>query len=73
MAGLAAVFYEHSSGLYHEYGGWLNVCPGLAAVGLPFRLWAWPMVSLLRLKRAGTVGLAGEAKGFLGTEEGLKR
>lgn len=48
---LAASFYKYSSGLYHEHGAWLNVSPGIAAVGVPFRLWAWPELSLFRLKR----------------------
>lgn len=46
---LAAAFYKYSSGLYHEHGGWLNVSRGIAAVGLPFRLWAWPEISLIKL------------------------
>lgn len=48
---LAAVFYKYSSGLYHEHGAWLNVSRGLAAVGVPFRLWAWPEISLITLVR----------------------
>ena len=48
---LAAAFYKYSSGLYHEHGAWLNVSRGVAAVGIPFRLWAWPEVSLLTLTK----------------------
>lgn len=48
---LAAAFYKYSSGLYHEHEAWLNVSPGVAAVGVPFRLWAWPEISLIKLKR----------------------
>ena len=48
---LAAAFYKYSSGLYHEHGAWINVSKGLAAVGVPFRLWAWPEVNLITLKR----------------------
>lgn len=48
---LAAAFYKYSSGLYHEHEAWLNVSPGIAAVGVPFRMWAWPELSLIRLKR----------------------
>lgn len=49
---LAAVFYRYSSGLYHEKGAWINVCRGIAAVGVPYRLWAWPEISLIKLLRA---------------------
>ncbi|MDR1922587.1 MAG: metallophosphoesterase [Candidatus Adiutrix sp.] len=49
---LASMFYKYSSGLYHENGCWLNVSRGLASVGVPFRLWAWPEVNLITLKRA---------------------
>ena len=48
---LAAAFYKYSSGLYHDHGAWLNVSRGLAAVGIPFRLWAWPQISLITLNR----------------------
>lgn len=30
---------------------WLNVSRGLAAVGAPFRLWAWPEIDILTLKK----------------------
>jgi predicted MPP superfamily phosphohydrolase len=49
---LAARFYKYSSGLYHDHSAWLNVSRGLAAVGLPFRLFAWPEIDLLELKKA---------------------
>lgn len=48
---LAAAFYKYSSGLYHDHGAFINVSRGLAAVGVPFRLWAWPEISLITLKR----------------------
>lgn len=48
---LAAAFYKYSSGLYHEHDAWINVCRGLAAVGVPFRLWAWPEISTIKLTR----------------------
>jgi predicted MPP superfamily phosphohydrolase len=48
---LAANFYKYSSGLYHDWPAWLNVSRGLASVGLPFRLFAWPEIDLLELKR----------------------
>ena len=48
---LAAAFYKYSSGLYHEHDAWLNVSPGIAAVGVPFRLWAWPEISIITLNR----------------------
>ena len=49
---LAAAFYKYSSGLYHEHDAWINVSRGLAAVGVPFRLWAWPEISVIKLTRA---------------------
>ena len=51
QANLAAAFYKYSSGLYHEHAAWINVSRGVAAVGVPFRLWAWPEVSLIKLTR----------------------
>ncbi len=48
---LAAAFYKYSSGLYHEHEAWLNVSKGLAAVGIPFRLWAWPEINIITLRR----------------------
>ena len=48
---LASVFFKYSSGLYGQEGGWLNVSRGLAAVGTPFRLWAWPEIDILTLKK----------------------
>lgn len=48
---LAAFFYKYSSGLYRDYGAYIHVSPGLAAVGVPFRLWAWPEIDILTLKR----------------------
>jgi len=48
---LASVFFKYSSGLYSQAGGWLNVSRGLAAVGAPFRLWAWPEIDILTLKK----------------------
>lgn len=48
---LAAAFYKYSSGLYADHNAWLNVCPGLAAVGIPFRLFAWPRIDLITLRR----------------------
>jgi predicted MPP superfamily phosphohydrolase len=51
QANLAAAFYKYSSGLYGQEGGWLNVSRGLAAVGAPLRLWAWPEIDILTLKR----------------------
>lgn len=48
---LAAAFYKYSSGLYHEHEAWLNVSRGVAAVGVPFRLWAWPEISILTLAK----------------------
>lgn len=47
---LAAAFYKYSSGLYHDHGAFINVSRGLAAVGVPFRLWAWPEISLITLR-----------------------
>ena len=49
---LAAAFYKYSSGLYHDYEAWINVSRGLAAVGVPFRLWAWPEISVIKLLKA---------------------
>lgn len=49
---LAAAFYKYSRGLYQQSGGWLNVSPGLAAVGVPFRFGAWPEVSLITLRKS---------------------
>jgi predicted MPP superfamily phosphohydrolase len=48
---LASVFFKYSSGLYGQEDGWLNVSRGLAAVGAPFRLWAWPEIDILTLKK----------------------
>jgi predicted MPP superfamily phosphohydrolase len=48
----AALFYKYSSGLYHDWPAWLNVSRGLAAVGVPFRLFAWPEIDLFELKRS---------------------
>lgn len=47
---LARAFYRYTSGLYHEHDAWLHVSRGVAAVGLPFRLWAWPEINLIRLE-----------------------
>ena len=52
---LAAIFYQYSNGLYHEHGAWLNVSPGLSAVGMPFRLFAWAEASLITLKKTSKV------------------
>ncbi|MDR3037954.1 MAG: metallophosphoesterase, partial [Candidatus Adiutrix sp.] len=52
QANLAAAFYKYTSGLYHEHGAWLNVSRGLASVGMPFRLWAWPEINILTLKKS---------------------
>ncbi len=49
---LAAAFYKYTSGLYRAHDAFLNVSRGLAAVGIPFRLWAWPEINLIRLERA---------------------
>ncbi|MDR0356185.1 MAG: metallophosphoesterase [Deltaproteobacteria bacterium] len=49
---LAAYFYRYSSGLYHEHRGWLNVSRGLSSVGIPFRLFAWPEIDVLTLRKA---------------------
>ena len=51
QANLASAFFKYSSGLYGQEDGWLNVSRGLAAVGAPFRLWAWPEIDLLTLKK----------------------
>jgi predicted MPP superfamily phosphohydrolase len=51
QANLAAFFYQYTSGLYQVGACNLNVSAGLAAVGAPFRLVAWPEISLIRLKR----------------------
>ncbi|MDR2724946.1 MAG: metallophosphoesterase [Candidatus Adiutrix sp.] len=51
QSNLASVFFKYSSGLYGQEGGWLNVNRGLAAVGAPFRLWAWPEIDILTLKK----------------------
>jgi predicted MPP superfamily phosphohydrolase len=51
QANLASVFFKYSSGLYGQADGWLNVSRGLAAVGAPFRLWAWPEIDILTLKK----------------------
>ena len=50
---LAAPFYKYTSGHYQDHGADLYVSRGLAAVGIPFRLWAWPEVNILTLKAAG--------------------
>ncbi|MDR2443967.1 MAG: metallophosphoesterase [Deltaproteobacteria bacterium] len=49
---LASLFYKYSSGLYHDHPTWLNVSRGLGSVGLPFRLFAWPEIDLIVLKKA---------------------
>ena len=49
---LSAAFYKYSSGLYHEHDGWLNVSRGLASVGIPFRLCAWPEISVIKLVKS---------------------
>jgi predicted MPP superfamily phosphohydrolase len=51
QANLASIFFKYSSGLYGQEDGWLNVSRGLAAVGAPFRLWAWPEIDILILKK----------------------
>ena len=51
QANLASAFFKYSSGLYGQEDGWLNVSRGLAAVGAPFRLWAWPEIDILTLKK----------------------
>ncbi|MDR1109899.1 MAG: metallophosphoesterase [Deltaproteobacteria bacterium] len=48
---LAALFYRYSSGLYHDHDCYLNVSRGLASVGLPFRLFAWPEIDVLTLRK----------------------
>ncbi len=48
---LAAFFYKYTGGLYHEHGAWLHVSRGVAAVGIPFRLFAWPEINILKLTR----------------------
>jgi predicted MPP superfamily phosphohydrolase len=47
---LSGYFYRYSSGLYHEHDCWLNVSRGLASVGIPFRLFAWPEIDIITLK-----------------------
>lgn len=48
---LASFFYKYTGGLYHEHGAWLHVSRGVAAVGIPFRLFAWPEINILKLTR----------------------
>ncbi|MDR1049787.1 MAG: metallophosphoesterase [Deltaproteobacteria bacterium] len=48
---LAGLFYRYSSGLYFDHDCYLNVSRGLSSVGLPFRLFAWPEIDLLTLRR----------------------
>jgi predicted MPP superfamily phosphohydrolase len=49
---LAAFFYKYTAGLYPIERGWLNVSCGLASVGVPFRLFSWPEISLITLETA---------------------
>jgi predicted MPP superfamily phosphohydrolase len=49
---LASLFYTYSSGLYHVHKAYLNVSKGISSVGLPFRLFAWPEIDMLVLKKA---------------------
>ncbi|MDR2367955.1 MAG: metallophosphoesterase [Deltaproteobacteria bacterium] len=48
---LAAYFYRYSSGLYSEHDCYLNVSRGLASVGLPYRLFAWPEIDVITLRK----------------------
>ncbi|MDR2406179.1 MAG: metallophosphoesterase [Deltaproteobacteria bacterium] len=52
QANLATLIYEYTSGLYEDFGGFLNVSSGLASVGIPFRFGPWPEFSLITLERA---------------------
>jgi predicted MPP superfamily phosphohydrolase len=49
QANVAAFFYKYTCGLYQEGPAWINVSQGVASVAIPFRLWAWPEVSLITL------------------------
>jgi predicted MPP superfamily phosphohydrolase len=49
---LASFFYRYSSGLYHEHSCYLNISRGLAAVGLPFRLFAWSEIDVIILRKS---------------------
>ncbi|MDR2459317.1 MAG: metallophosphoesterase [Deltaproteobacteria bacterium] len=49
---LARMIYKYNNGLYNEYGSFLNVSCGIAAVGIPFRFGPWPEFSMITLKRA---------------------
>jgi predicted MPP superfamily phosphohydrolase len=49
---LASFFYRYSSGLYHDHDCYLNVSRGLASVGIPYRLFAWPEIDIITLRRS---------------------
>jgi len=42
-------FYPEWGGLYHEGGQWLYVNRGLGVLGIPFRIWMPPEITIIRL------------------------
>lgn len=42
--------YPHSTGLYREKNLALYITRGLAGFSVPFRLWAWPEITLINLR-----------------------
>jgi predicted MPP superfamily phosphohydrolase len=53
--------WKYTTGLYREWGSRLNVSAGLASVGVPFRLGAWPEFSVVTLERGPDDGYPGAA------------
>jgi predicted MPP superfamily phosphohydrolase len=49
---VASLFYKYTHGLYKEHSAWLNVSQGLGSVGIPFRLFAWPEIDLITVRKA---------------------
>ena len=59
---LASPFLEHAMGAYRNENSLLYVSPGTGYWGIPFRLGAFPEVTLVRLRRAPTALEVGRAR-----------
>ena len=59
---LASPFLEHAMGAYRNENSLLYVSPGTGYWGIPFRLGAFPEVTLVRLRRAPAALEVGRAR-----------
>jgi predicted MPP superfamily phosphohydrolase len=59
---LASPFLEHAMGAYREHDSLLYVSPGTGYWGIPFRLGAFPEVTMVRLRRAPAALAVGRAR-----------